>query len=98
MSHDVRVACHMTSDLHVLCFFRAKRVKMLSQRESYGFHGFYFLWIFVYKYLVDTSFIFVSCTNLDGDYVSVAVHDAITAVEYYIYQRSSHTLLCGETF
>ena len=63
-------------DVCVLCIrfpFSANRVKQLSHRENYGFHGFYLLLLFVYKYFVDTSFIFVSCTNVDGE--SVSTHD-----------------------
>ena len=54
----------------VCVFLSANRIRMLSHREHYGFHGFYLLFLFVYKYFVDTSFIFISCTNIDGDYVS----------------------------
>ena len=43
----------------------ARHVKMLSHREQYGFHGFYFLLVFIYKYIIDTSFILVSCTNVN---------------------------------
>lgn len=48
----------------------ANRVRKLSHRDNYGFHGFYFLLLFVYKYFVDTSFIFISCTSVDGESVS----------------------------
>jgi hypothetical protein len=51
-------------------------VKKLSHRDNYGFHGFYFLLLFVYKYFVDTSFIFVTCTNVDGESVSVCLETA----------------------
>lgn len=52
----------------------ANRVKRLSHRENYGFHGFYFLFLFVYKYFVDASFIFVSCTKLQGESVKLILH------------------------
>lgn len=47
----------------------AKRSRRLSQRDNYGFHGFYFLFLFIYKYILDASFNFISCTQLDGEYV-----------------------------
>ena len=57
--------------LHLkLLFSSANRSRKLSHRERYGFHGFYFLFLFIYKYFVDTSFTFISCTNVDGDSVS----------------------------
>ena len=49
----------------------ARYSNVLSQRTHYGFHGFYFLYLFTYKYFVDTSFIFVSCTSLNRESVSV---------------------------
>jgi len=49
--------------------FSARHVKVLSHREQYGFHGFYFLLLIVYKYIIDTSFILVSCTNVNGKQV-----------------------------
>jgi predicted outer membrane repeat protein len=46
----------------------AKKSKYLSERQT--FNGFHFLYVFVYKYFLDTSFIFISCTLLGNTYVS----------------------------
>lgn len=64
---------HDLKCVFVLLYFSANRVNFLGHREKYGFHGFYFLFLFIYKYILDTSFIFVSCTFLEGEgeYVSM---------------------------
>ena len=63
--------CHLWLWLPLnLSIFRANRSQKLSHRERYGFHGFYFLFLFIYKYFVDTSFTFISCTKVDGQSVS----------------------------
>ncbi len=49
----------------------ANKIKMLSHRENYGFHGFYFLLLFVFKYIMDTSFLFISCSGVNGESVSL---------------------------
>ena len=54
-------------------FNSAKRLKSLSERQS--FNGFHFLYVFVYKYFLDTSFIFISCTLLGDNYVSKPFHN-----------------------
>lgn len=50
-------------------FFRARFVKTLSERSA--LRGITFLFLIVYKYLADASFIFVSCTYLDPRLVSL---------------------------
>lgn len=63
--------CYLWSPLSPnLSLFSANRSQKLSHRERYGFHGFYFLFLFIYKYFVDTSFTFISCTKVDGRSVS----------------------------
>lgn len=72
-----RELCGRIDNVHVhcillipVCVCRARRFRFLSNRKRYGFNGFHFLYLFVYKYFLDTSFIFLSCTLLDDQYVS----------------------------
>ena len=66
-----------------LILFSAKRSKWLSERQS--FNGFHFLYVFVYKYFLDTSFIFISCTLLGDNYVSVTTHSGNHELSYCIH-------------
>ena len=45
---------------------------MLSSRESYGLHGLHLITLFIYKYFLDTIFIFVNVRKVHNDknYVS----------------------------
>ncbi len=65
------IACYSYFILTPHILHSAQRFPFLSKRTYYKFYGFYFLWLFVYKYLVDISFIFVSCTRLDDEIVSL---------------------------
>ncbi|CAI8022052.1 hypothetical protein GBAR_LOCUS12976 [Geodia barretti] len=57
----------LATSVAIIYIFFAKRSKYLSERQS--FNGFHFLYVFVYKYFLDTSFIFISCTLLGDNYV-----------------------------
>ena len=52
-------------------FFSTDKVKFLYERKSYGFHGFHFISLFIYKYFLDTSFAFANIRRVyNNDYVS----------------------------
>ncbi|XP_019853039.1 PREDICTED: uncharacterized protein LOC109582640 [Amphimedon queenslandica] len=46
----------------------AENVKFLYERKSYGFHGFHFICLFIYKYFLDTSFAFISIRRVYGNH------------------------------
>lgn len=60
--------------------FRARFIRALSERSA--LRGITFLFLIIYKYLADASFIFVSCTYLDPRLVGKILYSAILKDNY----------------
>ena len=57
----------------ILFLYSAHRGSILPHSKSYSFHGFYFIYLFAYKYYLDASFVFISCQKLEATGSTVRV-------------------------
>eukprot|EP00731_Ephydatia_muelleri_P012526 Em0006g1420a len=47
--------------MYLLC---ANKYRAIGKRKNYGYHGFYFIFLFMYKYFLDFGFILISCKSV----------------------------------